>query len=288
MKTPRIQSRRWLFTLNNYTDAELAALNNDTFEYVIAGKEVAPTTNTPHLQGYVLFKNNKSLLAVRKLMPRAHWETAKGTSDENITYCSKDGDFVEYGVRPKSKAQLAADVSERQTARWKAVIAAAKEGTCEEQFPGEFIRYNSTIKRLLNRALPDISDYSGIWYYGPPGSGKSRTARQNYPVFYDKLINKWWDNYEDEESVIIDDISMDHGFMGSYLKRWADHYPFRAEFKGGSMMIRPKNIIVTSNYTPAGIWPDDNMLVMAIQRRFKLVMIDLPQLTPPPAYGGYR
>ena len=34
------------------------------------------------------------------------------------------------------------------------------------------------------------------------------------------------------------------------LKNWADKFPFQAEFKGGSMLIRPARIVVTSNYTP--------------------------------------
>lgn len=267
-------SKRWLFTLNNYEPGDLLKLSTDNFAYVIVGKELAPTTNTPHLQGYAIFKSNKRLAALKKLFPTAHWTMANGTSDENIEYCKKDGDFVEFGERPLSRAQKSADVSARQKARWQAIIAAAKAGTCEEEFPGEFIRYNGTIRRLLARPLGDIPDYSGIWYHGPPGSGKSRGARLAYPVFYDKLINKWWDNYADEESVLIDDLSLDHGFMGSFLKRWADHYPFRAEFKGGSFMIRPKNIIVTSNYTPSEIWPNDPVLCEAITRRFTLILVE--------------
>jgi len=268
-------SKRWLFTLNNYTPEDLLKLATDVFAYVIAGKERAPTTMTAHLQGYAVFKTSQRLTGVRKIFPTAHWEIAKGTSEENIKYCSKEDDFLEFGERPKTRAQQSADVAERQKARWRAIIAAAKEGTCEEEFPSEFIRYNGTIRRLYARPLTDISEYSGIWYHGPPGSGKSRGARQAYPNFYDKLINKWWDNYDDEESVLIDDLSLDHGFMGSFLKRWADHYPFRAEYKGGSKMIRPKNIIITSNYTPEEIWPTDRVLVDAITRRFTLILINL-------------
>ena len=34
-----------------------------------------------------------------------------------------------------------------------------------------------------------------------------------------------------------------------HLKNWADLFPFVAETKGGSMLIRPARIVVTSNYT---------------------------------------
>lgn len=55
------------------------------------------------------------------------------------------------------------------------------------------------------------------------------------------------------------------------LKRWADHYPFTAEVKGSATTIRPKQIIVTSNYHPDEIWPEDKMMKDAVMRRFKFV-----------------
>ena len=48
---------------------------------------------TRHIQGYVRFKNQKDLSALKKLQPRAHFEGAKGSDDENHKYCSKEGDF---------------------------------------------------------------------------------------------------------------------------------------------------------------------------------------------------
>ena len=96
-----MQGKRWCFTLNNYTYADLEAFHNAIDRtYVIIGKEVG-ASGTPHLQGYITFFKNKRLGAVRAIHRRAHWEITRGSTDENIKYCSQDGDFHELGERPK-------------------------------------------------------------------------------------------------------------------------------------------------------------------------------------------
>lgn len=62
--------------------------------YVIAGKEVAPTTGAKHLQCYIQFDMRKKLSAVVALLKgdtqHVHVEPAMGSSDDNIKYCSKE------------------------------------------------------------------------------------------------------------------------------------------------------------------------------------------------------
>lgn len=261
-----MSGKNWCFTLNNYTEEEFEKFLNYDCKYIIIGKEVG-LTGTPHLQGYVVFNATKRPSGVKKVDPKAHWELAKGTSSQNREYCSKDGNHTERGVIPMTSKEQGA----KSKLNWSLVIKAAKEGTAEELYPREFLMYNSTITKLFRPVLEAIPVYCGLWYVGPPGTGKSRTARENFPGAYDKLLNKWWDGYDGEESVLIDDIGMSNELMGTFLKRYCDHYPFRAEFKGGSKVIRPKNIIVTSNYTIETIWPHDLQLQAALQRRFKVV-----------------
>lgn len=113
---------------------------------------------------------------------------------------------------------------------------------------------------------------------GQPGTGKSLGARLRWPGLYNKPLNKWWTEYAGQETVLLDDFSKEHACLGTHLKHWADHYPFTAESKGGGSVIRPKRVVVTSNYSVAEIWEDQSMRE-AIYRRFKLVTFTQDQVT---------
>ena len=89
------KNRCFVFTLNNYTDESLIVLDELDCKYLIYGKEVAPSTGTPHLQGYVSFPSPRSLSSVRKKIVGAHVSVAKGTGVQNRDYCIKEGDFTE-------------------------------------------------------------------------------------------------------------------------------------------------------------------------------------------------
>jgi len=142
-------------------------------------------------------------------------------------------------------------------------------------FPYESFMYLHRFKSLVeeyHRSPGDISDLAHEWYYGPSGSGKSRAARDHYPALYLKPTStKWWPNYRGEETVLIDDIDVRDEHVLKWLKTWSDHYPFQAETKGGHTgLIRPKRILVTSQYLPDHITTNQE-LRDAINRRFSVV-----------------
>lgn len=118
------------------------------------------------------------------------------------------------------------------------------------------------------RLPASMSTTAGEWFHGKSGTGKSKTARDLYPGAYLKLCNKWWDGYQGEEVVIIDDFDISHSVLGHHLKIWGDHYPFLAEVKGGAIAIRPKKIIVTSNYSIEEIWMNSPQTSEPILRRY--------------------
>lgn len=96
------RSRRWCFTLNGTHDTQnIEVVFSDALW--IAGREYAPITHKVHLQGYCEFKNARRFEGVKKLIPEAHWEIAKGSRMDNVKYCSKDGN-CEGPLAPKKNS----------------------------------------------------------------------------------------------------------------------------------------------------------------------------------------
>lgn len=87
-------SKRWCFTLNNYTEEHKKKLFKKMAQLetkYIFGYEVG-ASGTPHIQGYIEFKIKTRPLEAIKI-PQIHWEKCKGNRDQNITYCSKDRNY---------------------------------------------------------------------------------------------------------------------------------------------------------------------------------------------------
>lgn len=90
------RARRWLWTLNNYTVEEFDTLHKkfSKEKFYIIGKEIGEKCGTPHLQGYVEFKNARSFSSMKKINRRIHWQIADGDRESNVKYCSKDEEYV--------------------------------------------------------------------------------------------------------------------------------------------------------------------------------------------------
>ena len=130
----------------------------------------------------------------------------------------------------------------------------------EENEPHVALIHDKAIERAFKRARAEpqiLDELTHEWWYGTTGTGKSSKARADYPGAYIKdPQTRWWDGYTDQEVVIIDDFDKFQVSQGGDMKRWLDHYPFQAPYKGGYQEIRPRKIIVTSNYHPEEIWDD--------------------------------
>jgi len=251
--------RAWVFTLNNYTSSDeehIQTILKSFARYIVYGREVAPGTGTPHLQGYVYFHSQRQRKAVSRLLPRARVEPANGTAQQSRKYCTKeDEDFFEYGEIPMERKEAQEKGGQGNAARYSNAIAHARAGdmsTVEQSDPQLFLQYGTRLASLYApEARPLEGDLQHEWWVGPSGTGKSRLLWELYPKHFAKALNKWWDGYRHEEVVAIEEWSPKNELTASSLKKWADRYPFPGEIKGGCLQgLRPKKIIVLSNYTP--------------------------------------
>ena len=70
-------------------------------KYLAYGKEICPSSGKHHWQGFVCYKESRSLKAVIKEFSGDHVEIIRGSLESNKKYCGKDGDFKEFGKLPK-------------------------------------------------------------------------------------------------------------------------------------------------------------------------------------------
>lgn len=290
------QYRAFVFTLNNYTDEDIEWLKswfeNGRVRYLVVSKEVAPSSGTPHLQGYVYLKGRGTTWnSMRNNIfggGRAHIAVAKGNSQQNEQYVKKtreqdevaNEEVFEFGERPKTSKEK----GETEVERYERARELALNDNIEDVDADIYVRNYSTLKRIrddakLAKFLEDVDEMDNEWLWGDSGTGKSWTARNRYPDAYLKMCNKWWQGYAGESVVLIEDFDKRHDVLVHHLKIWSDRYPFICEVKGSGVKIRPRKIIVTSNYSIQQIWSDPADLE-PILRRFKQIHFS-GQFNPP-------
>ena len=258
-------SRRWCFTLNNYVDNDETIFQELECVYIVYGREVGANL-TPHLQGFVTFAKLIRLGGMKKIHPGAHWEATKGTSPQASEYCKKDGNYFEKGVTPTQGKRNDLEL----------VTSLIKSGTSVTtvalNHSSVYVKYYRGLEQLALKVQQPYghSDVRGVWFVGAPGTGKSRTARDLYPGAYLKSQNKWWDGYNGEETVILDDFDKGGTCLGHLLKIWADRYPCTGETKGGTVHLRHHRFVVTSNYLVSEIFVDEEEIIQALRNTFQL------------------
>lgn len=279
MDFSRQRARSWCFTLNNYTDANEAAVQGVESEHTVYGREVGEG-GTPHLQGFIRFRHAKTGRSVARLLPGCHLTVARELFSA-ILYCRKDGDVFERGsTEPPQEARVRGQVQggAANAERWRDAYVAAEQGRFEDIPYDIRWKFDGVIQRVrlrqLSKDCPDsIAVLNNTWMWGPTGTGKSTRAREDNPGAYIKMRNKWWDGYEYEPVVILDDIDPSHEkWIGAFLKDWGDHHRFRCEIKNTAACIRPERIIVTSQYRIDQVFSDPET-VSALRRRFTEVYI---------------
>lgn len=271
-KTDKPQ-RTWLITKNNPdTDSRdwLCALYEKSGAVYVCGQLEKGANGTPHIQAYVNFKTPQRLAKLQKYDKKIHAVPVKVDNGAH-DYCMKEETRVEgpweFGKKP---------INRNNKEDWDQVRKMAKEGRLDEIPADIYIKHYGNLTKIMkdHMEIKDNDHLRGIWIHGAPGTGKSRWGREQGLPFYPKLCNKWWDGYQGQELVIMDDIGRDHKCLGQQLKIWTDRYGCILETKGGAITDKYNWFIVTSQYTINDIWEEDQETVAALLRRFQVYKIE--------------
>lgn len=253
------RNRSWVFTINNYNDDDeqkllgLGCGIDEAIRYLCFGREVAPSTGTRHLQGYISFASARSFSSVKSVLGEsAHIEVARGNAKQNKEYCSKGGDFTERGDPPNPGKRN--DLGEiRQLLQSGAPISEVAEVCSSAQAFNFALRAAPFLRPAPQRGQPTVK-----WFHGGPGLGKSRRAfylcDEVGVVPYVHSSGRWFDGYDQHAFAIFDDLRPTD-FSFSFLLRLLDRYPLRVEFKGGSTQWVPTTIFITSCLSPTAFTP---------------------------------
>lgn len=196
------QSKHWVFTLNNYSDDDVrhlqASFTDGPLVYLVFGYETAPTTGTPHLQGYAIFgARARRSTVLRVLGARCHVERARGTPFQCSEYCKKDGLYEECGRIPAvgSRGQFDQFIDWVRTFH-RSHTRRPSEREIAQAYPALFVRYGKAIQQLIDHHLPlpvlettecrdwqveletaldDEADDRGVLFYVDPDGGKGKT-----------------------------------------------------------------------------------------------------------------
>lgn len=261
-----VRSRRFQLTINNPNGDELKMVKSIVCKYCCYCLEAAPTTGTRHMHIFVVFEAAKAISSLKKDWPRAHIELCKGSVKKNIAYIKKHGEFFEYGDIPKQgKRTDLAEIAQL-------IDSGADIKDIAKNHPSSFIRHPKGIQFYQALSFKErTSQPKVIWLYGSTGVGKTRTAMENTPKsFYIKDQTQWWDNYSQQQTLIIDDFDINektNGWPFRNLLRLLDRYPYQGQIKGGYVPINSPYIYITSEHPPRHFWSDTKLA--QIMRRIK-------------------
>lgn len=225
-----------------------------------------------HWQFCIAFSKKKSLKSVKTIFGEGiHAELSR--SEAAAEYCCKEDTRVagpyEFGAKP----------FRRNSARdWEQIWLDAQLGQLSS-IPADVrvVSYRTIRAIQSDFSIPLRMDRHVSVYWGLTGTGKSHSAwAEAGEGAYSKCPrSKFWDGYQDQESVVIDEFR--GGIDVAHLLRWFDKYPVRVEIKGSSRPFNAKRIFITSNIPPVEWYPDlDEMTMDALLRRLDVHHFEVP------------
>lgn len=285
--TSKIRNRAWFLTIfglekrykKNYFGEDTEddpmrrvhiLIRNLKTQYFVYQKEKCPTTGREHVHAVLYFKNPR-------IWPKDEFENFRPNIgkvrnlEKAIEYCSKektriDGPWEEGEKPEQGKRTDLAECCEM-------LKSGKKIKDIAKLYPESFVKFHRGL-RELQMVLSDHRDPENppriFWFWGKTRRGKSREAhriaKDEYENdFYKKDNTKWWNNYEQQKVIIIDDFNPTKWDFRDLLNV-CDRYEIETETKGGYVKINSELIIITCDRAPKDIWPPGNDRDQVVER----------------------
>lgn len=249
-------SREFIGT--HYVESERPQWNEETMVCLQGQQERCPKTGRLHWQFYVKFKDPKRPkgAGVACGCEGAHMEPRK--------FKNKDGQMENYGLKSETSiegTQFTYGTTEKHQGErtdlksiGRDILDGKKLEEIARESPENFIKFSKGIQALKNTTLKKRDWEMDVRiYWGEAGVGKTRAVYEEFGVenVYSKMENRWWDGYNGEHCVLIDDFNpLDGWITFKSLLKLLDRYPLIIENKGGSTNFCSKTIIFTCNENP--------------------------------------
>lgn len=239
--------------------------------------------------------------SVKKILggDNAHIKPRRGTQEQAVLYCMKgaqskeewkedkhegvtfgvDAKFYEQGTRKRTAESNGNLKQDRFRALKTMIQAGADRDAVFDADPVIAVVNDRWVEREIIRVRPTNKDVVQVYlFYGKPGTNKTRYAMDiseasQYVIPCNTVNNSlWFDGYEGQLAVIIDDF--DGKTPLTQLLRLIDRYALQVPIKGGHKWFRPEVIIMTTNIHPS-MWYDFSKRTnseLALRRRFTNIL----------------
>lgn len=260
-------SRRALFVLNNYTEDEYRLLCTPSFtssnglRFICFGKEICPTTQTPHLQGYIEFTGPKSAKQIHTFpgLVRASFVRAGGDSTVNIKYCQKDGLFQRFGSPAITTQGKRVDLKKLKDEIMKGTKTVNKVLLDDPKTYHQYGRTLLAIETLRFSENKRSTMTQGFWLIGKTSTGKSHYIHSMFPglTYYNWIVSskiEWQDGYKQQDVVFIDDFrgQIPYEDLLKMIDKW--YFPVNRR-NTSSIPFTSKYVVITSPLLPHECYP---------------------------------
>lgn len=265
------QLRNFCFTLNNYTPEDVEEIKHcNKYKYIVFGFEIGKK-GTPHLQGYVEWKNYIRFQTLKKMdtWKRMYVARRKGRADQAANYCKKDGDFYEFGEISQQGKRNDLEVVKDMIKG-----GSGMRDILEETNSYQALKYAQLA--MVHLEPKRFWETEVTWITGKSGTGKTRLAWElaGTDAYVKSSSDKWFNGYDGHKNIILDDFRYTWMHLSDLLTI-LDRYPRELECKYGGRQIQARKIFITSIFTPEQTYCfAEEQMEQLLRRIHKIIILE--------------